>query len=171
MKNKQLKLQAMLWLLAGVGALQAQTTLQVKPKAGTQTAYSLSSVRKLTFPVAGSMSVSKVNGGSDSYELSDLRYLKYADLGTSIQQGLMEKSGLRLYPNPVADVLTLEWPGSGQQPATVELLSVDGKLQCRAELALATGPQQIGVSHLKAGLYLCRVSDGARVVTTKFYKR
>ncbi len=171
MKNIQLKQHAVLWLLCGVGMLQAQTTLQVQPKAGTLTAYTLSSVRKLTFPVSGSMAVSRVNGASDSYVLSDIRYLKYADLGTGIQPAAVSKNGLRLYPNPVAEVLNIEWQGSGVQTATVELMSVDGKLQYRGEILLAGIARQIAVSHLQKGLYLCRVSDGVRVVTSKFYKR
>ncbi len=171
MKKKELTILAMGLLLSGVGVVQAQTTLQVQPKSGTLTAYTLSTVRKLTFPVSGSLSVSRVNGVSDSYVLSDLRYLKYADLGTGIQPGAVSKNGLRIYPNPVVDVLSVDWTATEGKPTTIELLSVDGKLHYVAEIPSPTSTKQIQVSHLQKGLYLCRVCDGISVITTKFFKK
>ncbi|MEY3451220.1 MAG: hypothetical protein RL711_1046 [Bacteroidota bacterium] len=48
MRQKRLKLSAVFLLGLGLTGLQAQT-MYVKEKSGTQTAYTLSSLRKMTF--------------------------------------------------------------------------------------------------------------------------
>jgi len=171
MKHKLLKLNAVLLLGLGVTPLQSQTTINVKATDGTQIAYNLSSIRKLTFPITGNMEVSKTTGSTDTYSLTAIRYLNFSYTANSIKSTSADiKSKLRLYPNPVVDVLNIQLSISGNQPTTVELLSIEGKLLYKVELTDTTDLLNVNISHLQQGIYLCRVNNGINIETTKFIK-
>ena len=82
MRQKRLKLSAVFLLGLGLTGLQAQT-MYVKEKSGTQTAYTLSSLRKMTFS-GGNATVQKSDNSTGVYALSQLRCLNFQNLITSI---------------------------------------------------------------------------------------
>ena len=82
MRHKKLKLSIVLFLGIGLTGLQAQN-MYVKEKSGTQTTYSLSAVKKISF-LSGNIAISKIDGNSDVYSLERIRYLSFRDLSTSI---------------------------------------------------------------------------------------
>ena len=131
MNNKLLKLNLILLLGIALAPLQGQTTMNVIPKSGTQTAYTLSTIRKLTFPAAGSMLVTKTTGSADNYTLTDVRYLQFSNVGTAIEATPPTKTDLLLYPNPVVDVLNIQLSVKNTI-AKVEILSIDGKMLYQA---------------------------------------
>ncbi len=168
MKHKLLKLNAVLLLGIGLSPMYAQTSMNVKAINGTNTTYVLSSIRKLTFPSTGNMTVTKTTAGTDNYTLSAVRNLNF-NLRTDIEN--IEDSGrktMNLYPNPVIDVLSIQLTTAGSQTATIELLTIDGKLLYKAYLS---GNIQINVSQFQQGIYLCRIIDGTNVETSKFIKK
>ena len=71
-------------LRLGLTGLQAQT-MYVKESSDTQTAYTLSSIRKITFS-GGNATVQKTDNSTGGYALSGLRYLNFTDLSTSITE-------------------------------------------------------------------------------------
>ncbi len=79
-------------------------------------------------------------------------------------------SRLRLWPNPVADVIHFAVEGSpGNRPARrAEIWSADGRLLCTTALTQS----QLPVDNLEAGIYLLRVSDhdGATLGQAAFVK-
>lgn len=170
MKHKLLRLNAVLLLGLGLTPLQGQTAMTVKQSGGTQTAYALSAIRKLTFSSTGNMSVTKTTGSTDDYALIGVRYLKFGDTDTGIDAGTTAKGNLQLYPNPAVDVLYIQLSEVGSRVAVVELLSIEGKVLYKGQLS-STGIYQVNVSQFRQGVYLCRVNNGTSIETTKFLKR
>lgn len=168
MKHKLFKLNALLLLGLGLSGLQAQN-MYVKEKSGTQTAYLLSNIRKMSFS-SGNITVSKTTGSTDTYALNEVRYLNFKDLNSGIQ--VVEKSNvaLLLYPNPVVDVLNIQLSATASQADMIEILSIDGKVVYKQALKSPANIYQVNVSEFPKGLYLCRVKNGTTPQTTKFSK-
>ena len=82
MRQKRLKLSAVLLLGLGLTGLQAQT-MYVWESNSTQTDYALSNIRKMTFS-GGNVTIQKTDNSTGVYGLSGLRYLNFTDLATSI---------------------------------------------------------------------------------------
>lgn len=172
MKHKLLKFNAVLLLGLVLAPLQGQTTMNVKATAGTQTAYTLSGIRKLTFPTTGNMVVTKITGITDTYARSGVRYLKFDNAAvTGIDPVVQANGSLVLYPNPVVDVLNIQLVATENETATVALLSMEGKVLYKAQLSSTTKLHQVDVSPFPSGIYLCRVNNGTSIETSKFFKQ
>ena len=167
MKHKLLKLNVVLLLGLFLAPLKGQTTMTVKETNNTKSAYTLNFIRKLTFPVAGKMAVSKFIGGNDAYALTNVRYLNFKDLSNIADAA---KGILYLYPNPAVDVLNIQLSTPGSQNVFVEFLSIDGKVLYKAQLT-GIGIYEVNVSQFRQGIYLCRVNNGTNIETTKFFKQ
>lgn len=168
MKNKLLKFTTVL-LGITLSSLQGQIILNVKTTSGTQTTYTLNGIRKLTFPNSGNMTVTKTTEATNNYVLNNIRYMNFSDLGTNFKTTSKLKSSLQLYPNPVLDVVNIQYRNSEKHYTIVELLSIDGKLHYKSRMNGST--HSINVSEFKQGIYLCRINDGTRIETTKFFKQ
>ena len=169
MRQKKVKLSALLLLGLGLTGLEAQT-MHVKQTSGTQTSYLLSNIRNLNFS-PGNITVAKTVGIPDTYALSDIRYLNFQDLTTAIAS--VDKQGaIQLYPNPVADVLNIQLPNEGNQECIIELLAIDGRLVCKEKQNPHENVIQVNVSLLAQGIYFCKVGKGTTTTTTtKFIKQ
>lgn len=77
-----------------------------------------------------------------------------------------------LYPNPAQDVLNLEWPPSvQQQPKTIRVYSLDGKLQASNVLPNSSTQRTIiHTAHLSKGIYWAEIQMGAERFRYKFVK-
>lgn len=171
MKQKLLKLNAVLLMGLCLSSLQGQTTMNVKATDGTNSVYTLSSIRKLTFPSSGNMTITKFTASTDSYLLTGVCYLNFGDVGTVIEATSNAANGnLYLYPNPVVDVLNIQLSAVESQTTTVELLSIDGKLLNKTRIT-NTSKYQVNVSYLRQGIYLCRLNNGTSIETKKFFKQ
>ena len=91
-----------------------------------------------------------------------------ADLGTGISQYLTENDVV-VYPNPVADQLTVSLRTNAFQVSDLAVYDINGKLI----LSQSVSDNQIHVTaqQLASGHYFLRLSDGKNSVTTKFVKR
>jgi len=91
-----------------------------------------------------------------------------ADLGTGVPQYLTENDVV-VYPNPVADQLSVSLRTNAFQVSNLAVYDINGKLI----LSQPVADNQIRVSaqQLAAGNYFLRLSDGKHSVTTKFVKR
>ncbi len=169
MRHKKLKLSAVLLLGLGLAELQAQT-MYVRQSNGTQAAYALSDIRKMTFS-GGNVTVRKTDNSTGVYALSGLRYLNFTDLTTGIYDPANQifNSNLKTYPNPVEDLLSvdlLDVTGYG----TISILSLDGK-ELQTQTTNGSSIITINLSHLSQGIYLCRYSSAAEIKTVKIIKQ
>ena len=169
MRQKRLKLSGILLLGLGLTGIQAQT-MYVKEKSGTQTAYTLSSIRKMTFS-GGNATVQKTDNSTGIYSLSGLSYLNFTDLTTGITEPTAQlgQSNLITYPNPVIDMLNIDLTGVTGE-GTISILTLEGKViqtQNISGNSLAT----FSLSRLSKGIYICRYSSTSEIKTVKIIKQ
>jgi len=91
-------------------------------------------------------------------------------LGTSIESFVELKESIKLYPNPVQDVLNIHLSDIANQIASVEILSMDGMVLYKSQLT-GKNNSQINVSKFQQGIYLCRIIKGTSIETSKFLKQ
>lgn len=169
MRNKKLKLIVILFVILGFKGLQAQT-MDVNENSGTQTVYTLSNIQKMSFS-SGNLTVTKTDNSSAEFALSDLRYLNFSDVLTNLQEDWPVQSQLlSIYPNPVIHTIHINLKGISKEAGTLSLLNLEGKTlfnQQVGDASLIT----LDMSHLPAGIYLCRYSNASEIKTVKIIKQ
>ena len=169
MRHKKLKLSAVLLLGLGLTGLQAQT-MYVNESSGTQTAYTLSNIQKMSFS-SGNLTVTKTDNSSGVYALSDLRYLNFSDVPTDLQEDLSVQSQmLKVYPNPVGDILNIDLAGMSEAKGTLSILNFEGKTVLSRQ-ANNEGVLSLDISSLPTGIYLCRYVSTTEIKTVKIIKQ
>jgi hypothetical protein len=170
MKHKRLVLSGMLLLGLGLCEVQAQT-MYVKEKGGTATPYALSNISKLTFS-GGNLVVHPSGENSLAYALTNLRYLNFDETVTSLVTNKQSESvSLLVYPNPVVDVLNIQFESSATSQVKVEILSLDGKVMHSQLFKAQTGISQKQIYVTAKGFYVCRINNGSTITSTKFLKK
>jgi len=153
----------------GLTGLQAQT-MYLKQSNGTQTAYSLSGIRKMIFS-SGNLTVTKADNSNGVFSLSSLRYMNFSDLTTGVKPTLMEQSQqLKVYPNPVGDILNIDVTGTAETKGTLNIFNFEGKTLVSRQVS-QPGLLTIDISHLPTGIYLCRYSNATEIKTVKIIKQ
>ncbi len=169
MRHKRLKLSAVLLFGLGLTALQAQT-MYVKENNGTQTAYVLSDVMKMSF-FSGNLTVAKTDNTNSVYDLNNLRFLNFTDFSTKIEEPLsLKKQLLSVYPNPVTNVLNIDLTGIALQEGTLSILNFEGKTVLTRQVS-HKGVLSLDIGHLSKGLYLCRYANVSETRTVKIIKK
>jgi hypothetical protein len=169
MRHKRLKLGAVLLLGLGLTGLKAQT-MYVKESSGTKTAYTLSNIQKMSFS-SGNLTVTKTDNSSGVYALSDLRYLNFSDISTGLQEDLSVQSQmLKVYPNPVGDILNINLTGMSETEGTLSILNFEGKTVLSRQVN-NEGVLSLDISSLPTGIYLCRYSNASEIKTVKIIKQ
>ena len=163
-----LKVSAILLLGLGLTSLQAQT-MYVKESSGTQTAYTLSNVRKMTFS-GGNATIQKTDNNTGVYNLSGLKYLSFEDYTMGIKgQIQVNNTNLIVYPNPVADVLNIDLTGV-ESEGTISILALEGKL-LQVQKTDGSNTVTLNLSQLPQGIYLCRYVSRTEIKTVKIIKQ
>ena len=170
MRHKRLKLCALLLLGLGLTSLQAQT-LYVRQNTGSQTAIALDVVQKITFST-GNLNVRKTDNSFVSYVLSGLRYLTFKDFSTAIneQQFQIGNANLRIYPNPVIGVLSIDLTNTNNEEGNICVLGFDGKV-LQTQMVQSRGVVTINLSHLSQGIYFLRYSGADEIKIVKIIKQ
>ncbi|MDA3818055.1 MAG: T9SS type A sorting domain-containing protein [Prolixibacteraceae bacterium] len=169
MRHKKLKLSAVILLGLGLTGLQAQT-IYVKESSSTQTAYTLSNIQKMSFS-SGNLTVTKTDNSSNVYALNDLRYLNFSDVLTDLQEDLsVQNQILKIYPNPIGDILNIDLTGMPATEGTLSILNFEGKTmlsrQVNNESILS-----LNISSLPTGIYLCQYANTTGIKTVKIIKQ
>ena len=141
---------------------RAQSTLYVKTKDGTQTGNTLSGIKKLTFPT-GSVAVSKTNGTQQSYVLSTVRYLSFADYPTDAPLvETQDRSSLKLYPNPASNELSISYQAPQTGMVQLRIVDLQGHIVLEQQQQSNAGKNEttLNISSLPSGLYL--LSNGIK---------
>jgi len=158
------------FIIAGFGLteLQAQS-LYVKEYSGTQTAYSLSNISKISFS-SGNLIVSQIDT-SATYALNNIRYLNFAD-STSVHTDpeIIVNNDIRIYPNPTNKELKIDLSGAVCPDGTLIILSLEGKLLIMRQIT-DPGIISVDISHLPRGTYICHFSNEAEIKSAKIIKQ
>ena len=169
MRQKRLKLSAVFLLGLGLTGLQAQT-MYVKEKSGTQTAYTWSSLRKMTFS-GGNATVQKSDNSTGVDALSGLRYLNFTNLIAGITEPTVQidNANIVTYPIPVSDVLNIDLTGLTGE-ITLSILTMEGK-EILTQTTNGGNLITLNVSHLAQGIYWCRYANAVEIKTVKIIKQ
>jgi hypothetical protein len=144
--------------------------MYVKESSGTQTAYTLSNIQKMSFS-SGNLTVTKTDNSSGVYALSDLRYLNFSDITTDLQENLsVQSQQLNVYPNPVGDILNIDLTRMPEAEGILSILNFEGKTVLSRQVS-KEGVLSLDISHLPTGIYLCRYSNAAEIKTVKIIKQ
>jgi hypothetical protein len=169
MRQKRLKLSGILLLGLGLTGIQAQT-MYVKESKGTQTAYSLNNIQKMSF-LSGNLLVVKTDNNSNVYALSDLMNLNFPGIITALNEHLpVQNQKLSVYPNPVGDMLNVNLTGMSETEGTLSILNFEGKTLITRQVG-NKGVLSLDISHLPMGIYLCRYSNATEIITVKIVKQ
>lgn len=145
-------------------------SMYVKHKTGNVTSIVLNSIRNVGFN-SGQLIVNLKDGSVQPLVLSEIKTLTFTPI-TGLPDGAKDFFKFRLYPNPVADLLSVELPKSNDNSVRIELLSLDGRmLYTQTDDLQAESVITINVSSLKHGLYLCRILNNNKIHTQKFIKK
>jgi len=165
---KRFTISALLMLGIGVLTIQAQNSLFVKEKNGTQTNTTLNEIRKLSFH-SGNLVVTKTNSTTQSIPLSGVRILSFKNYSTNISSEFSkENTILSLYPNPSSDILTISLGEVDLTGSQVEILNIRGQLVQNTILQNNNG--KIDISGLITGMYVLRIKSINKFSTIKFIK-
>lgn len=157
MQHKKIKLFVLLFLSFGLIELQAQT-MYVKEINGIQNTYSLSNISKLSF-AQGSLIISQTNSNSDAYILNNLRYLSFSDsISVNIEPEEAVYHTISVFPNPVFNDLKIDLSNSIFENGTLKILSLEGKLLKTQQIA-GLSILSVDLSHLPKGIYICHLSN------------
>ena len=172
MRHKKFKLSALVLLVLGITVLQAYSqTLYVLEKNGTQTGFSLTDISKISFS-EGNMIMTDASGVTNNYSLAGVRYMNFIDLSTSVEEIESDKSfAVKVYPNPVNAVLNIQMNSNEFSKLDVEIFSLDGKMLLRKQQMDSKAVNQVDLSFLRTGIYLCKVSSGENIQITKLIKQ
>jgi len=169
MKYKQLLCSLIILVLTGLQALQAQI-LYVREQSGTQTTFTLSGMRKMTFS-SGNITVQKKDNSAGVYALSGLKHLVFQNNTTVVEeQILIGNANLIAYPNPVADLLNIDLTGSDNMMGSISILSIEGKV-LQEHKAKGESSVTLNLSQLPRGIYLCRYTSQTGCKTVKIIKQ
>jgi hypothetical protein len=158
-------------LLCSLGLTGHAQMMYVRQKSGPKTIFTISDIRKITFSV-GYMIIYGLDGNSETFGSTDIQYVNFTDVSTGIHPSEKQKPALLIFfPNPVQDILTLNYKSLGET-ILFEVMTLEGKTVQVRNINMHSGINQvkINVSSLPKGMYLCRLIDGNAILTNKFLK-
>lgn len=148
-------------------SINAQTMF-VRPISGSQITYTVADIQRLTFN-NGNLFVFNETSLNGTFNLADNRYINFADLTLGTTSPVLFESKFYLYPNPSNQWLNIGNENPTQTLKLVEILSINGKLLTQQKTL--TSDNQIDISTLPKGIYLCKITSGNTTQTLKFIKQ
>jgi hypothetical protein len=134
------------------------------------------------FTNIGTVQAKNISNVTNNYQYTDTEPLSgknYYRLEIMDKDGYTEYSAIRtinvaavasqLYPNPAANYITISFNSNVSQPAQVEIISLDGKVQKTMRMSLAPGynNQVVELGYLIPGPYIVTVSSLHKILLSK----
>ena len=165
MEYRKLIVCVILFSCIGITELHAQRQLNVKLKDGTQTTYTLTGIQKLTFP-SNSVVVTETNGSTQSYTLSNVRYLRFAN-DTTTDISVLETQDvntIKLFPNPASEELNIQYRATNCGTVQIRVINIQGQIVLAQTHENTKGENNVklNISGLPVGLYMVRNGSESR---------
>jgi hypothetical protein len=158
-------------MLFSLGISGHAQTMDLTDWSGTKSSFAINDIRKITFS-GGNMTINDHDGYPETIALKDICHANFTGLSTGDNPFDNKKPDFPvLFPNPVQDILTLNYKSSGEV-IHFEVMTMDGKIVYRKVINVLSETIQtdMNVTSLPKGLYLCRLIDGQIIQTLKFLK-
>ncbi len=171
MKHKKMNWGIVFLFSFCLTGLQAQNTMFVNERSGTQTPFTFTSIKKLTF-ATGNLTVNKINGSTSAYALTNIRNLNFGSIAAIVDVNNEESLFMFLFPNPVTDQLHIRYYSATSGNVELQIMDVQGKVIFQQTLSSHNGTNFISfpVAQFQNGLYLCCLQNGNKLQTNKFVK-
>jgi hypothetical protein len=108
---------------------------------------------------------------NDSYITADIfgtLLLIDPSVQNTVDEVAANSKGLKLFPNPAFDMLSIEYNGMVSSNARIEIRNANGQLI--SDLCVCEGAD-VDISTLKRGAYVLSIVDGEKVVSGNFIKQ
>ena len=139
-------------------------TMYVRPITGSQTAYPVNNIQKLTFE-NGNLVVTNTTGLNGTFALADNRYINFTDLTLGTNSSVATESKFYVYPNPTANILNVANGDASQTISNLEIISMEGRV------LIKQNTPQVDINSLPTGMYFCRITSKNKTQTLKFLKQ
>ena len=171
MKLKKVKWIFVFLLSIVLSGIQAQSSLHVKDKQGTETLFNLTDIKTLTFN-SGIITVNKRDGNRSDFAMIEIRYLNFErttlpdDIASTLQMSVM------LFPNPVKERMQVRYESTTEENVYIQIIDIQGKIVYRQNLKSRAGINytDIEVGSFQKGIYLCRLQKENKIEMNKFIK-
>ncbi len=167
MKRQHLLILSILVLCLNSATLSAQN-MNFQYFSRDIAANELSSVRKITFS-PGILTLLKTDGFDTVIELGEIMNLSFSNFASLLDEKPMNpKSFIKIYPNPVRDVMTADV--STDVDGIISIKSLDGKVWFRKAIG-GGSKNELNINFLAKGLYILTFSNGHYSKTEKIIKQ
>jgi hypothetical protein len=168
MKHNLFKFTLAFLFCLSLSGLQAQN-MYITTTTGAQAAYDITKIQKLTFS-GDNLLVTPKSGVVTTHPISGNLYINFTNLTLSTPVPQRAATAFYVYPNPVTDVLNISIEEQGQPIDDITIITLDGSMVLQQNPS--TNPtQQIAVSTLPLGIYLCKITSANKTQTLKFIKQ
>ena len=155
-----------------LGTLPADYDLKLLNSAGTQIAISQNgstTSETISYTAAAGTYYAQVYGYNGANNATTCYTLK-VQLGTATKPENVQASGMvKVYPNPVSNILNVSVLGVIGAEASLQITDVNGKTVLTK--SIISNPQAIDISSLAKGVYIIKVNNNGKEITSKFTKQ
>jgi len=151
--------------------LVAQNTLYINSKAGSNTPFTVSDIRKLTFE-AGKLTVSNIDATNSSFWIADVKNLTFNNITFIPEIKETGSSTMSIYPNPAIDEIHIQYSTFTTEKIHVQIVDLLGKVVLEKTFYNLAGTNNniLSVLSLNHGLYIIRLQNETHLETIKFLK-
>lgn len=140
--------------------------LQLHPKLGSSTSFSMSIIQRISF-TGGNLMITKKDASTSSFAMNSMGFLNFTRVATELP--LNSKLEINTYPNPEQELLHIDIQLIDYQSAKLEIINLNGKVV--VQKLLYNSSNTISIAGLPKGMYFCRVQNGTAATTAKFIKQ
>ncbi len=168
MKRKTHKYLLLFGFLAFGGLIKAQS-LSVVLLDGQENPFEIENTQSISFPNK-SLQVNLKNGEYSSFALSETSRIVFSTVINEVEK-ITKENLIRVYPNPVVDLLHINLSQSDVQSGKLTVRSIDGKMIYASHVSLSENNLSINVSDWAKGVYVVFFESGDRRQIEKVIKQ
>ena len=141
----------------------------------TQSFYGLEDVRKITFE-GDVMNLHLLDGSLYSWNVSTIGHYKYEENPLNTQEFLNKANAwnLTVFPNPTSTNLNVSFNLPKEDEMSIAIYDMAGKVVLEKKLgikAMGKYQEELNISALPNGIYVCRISGGNNSITKQIIKK
>ena len=171
----KLKLLFVLVLTSLFGTISKAQSIYFNYTDGTNAAYNLADIRKITFDV-DLMQLHMTDGSIYSRNVSTIGHYQYNQNSVNVENLLADLNdwNLQVFPNPTSDELNLRYSLPKNEKITIALFDLQGKMileQLAGEKLIGENQDKLDLRQIASGTYICRISGTKNSISKQIIKK